>query len=181
MLAWQFYAFHKWCTHVADGRGLHWLNIETCNHFSSKSFCILLFLTFSRKYKKSFQFRCRASTGTDCNICLYLAKTNCSLSSRVHLLLFVFIIFVFVWYLYFYLCNISLFFGKQKQIVPSFQPSTPAETRSCVFVFLYLCISVFVFVFVNLYFHLAKTNCPLFPAEHTCWNQKLELGHGAEI
>ena len=130
VLAWQFYAFHKWCTHVADGRGLHWLNIETCNHFSSKSFCILLILRFSRKYKKSFQFRCGASTGTDCNICLYLAKTNCSLSSRVHLLLFVFIIFVLVWYLYFYLCNTSLFFGKQKQIVPSFQPSTPAGTRS---------------------------------------------------
>ena len=70
---------------------------------------------FSQIFKevKSFQFRSRASTGTDCNICLYLAKTNFLSFPAEHTLagtrssIFVFVylyisVFVFL-YLYFHL------------------------------------------------------------------------------
>ena len=51
--------------------------------------------------------------------------------------------------------------------------------NQCTFVYLYLCICICVFVFVCLY--LCKNKLFPFPGEHTCWNQKLELGRGSEI
>ena len=112
MFTWQFYAFHKWCTHVADGEGcmVKYWDLQPFSKFLVKSFFfIFLFLIFCRK--KSFQFRCRGSTGTDCNICLYLVKTNCSPFqastpdvTRNYVFVFLCILICVFLFVYLYLC-----------------------------------------------------------------------------